>query len=161
MPSLVLATLAIDAGTPLGRALPSSSRIATAFTILAARAVVAQVWTVTDGASTCRLSDDGLCVTNRLASGANYGSYERCTVRAEVRLSVNATEFETEIGTYDYDDVMPARATPATAAGCSLAGQAVRRLATVSAGTVTWDPFARFAIAIGTSNKMASAPLAI
>ena len=52
-----------------------------------------EVWTILSGSSFCSVSSDGMCITD--GSGP-YANNENCAIRAEVAMSITATEFATE-----------------------------------------------------------------
>jgi hypothetical protein len=63
------------------------------------RTQTTSMWSVVGGSSYCQINPDGACVTD---GDGDYGSGERCTVRAEVALIASAQgDFSTE-RTFDY-----------------------------------------------------------
>ena len=54
-------------------------------------------WSILTGSEFCSVSSDGMCITD---GSGEYANDEACTIRAEVAMSITATEFDTE---EDYD----------------------------------------------------------
>jgi hypothetical protein len=53
------------------------------------------VWSILTGSEFCSVSSDGMCITD---GSGEYANDEACTIRAEVAMSITATEFNTEFG---------------------------------------------------------------
>ena len=51
------------------------------------------MFTVVTGASSCQVTNDGMCVTD---GSGSYSNNERCTIVANVDMSLNVQEFNTE-----------------------------------------------------------------
>ena len=47
-------------------------------------------WSILTGSEFCSVSSDGMCITDGIGE---YGNNEVCTIRAEVAMSITATEF--------------------------------------------------------------------
>jgi len=50
-------------------------------------------WSILTGSEFCSVSSDGMCITD---GSGDYADDEACTIRAEVAMSITATEFDTE-----------------------------------------------------------------
>lgn len=83
-------------------------------------------WSIVSGGSYCEVTSNGDCITDGIGS---YGNNEACTMRAEVEMTITATEFDTEQG-YDF----------ITVEGTLYSGSQGPMNLQVTAGTnVTWN----------------------